>query len=225
MRRPALLFCFTGIDGSGKTTQAKLLVDWLASKGVKSIYAWSRGEVRAIRGLLLFLGRRALGTSERDISRDGKSYREYQSRKSKLMERSPVRTLWSAMTYAEHLIQINRDIRRKLRAGYVVVCDRYLWDSTIDMAVLNNKAPEWLSNRLNRFMWKLVPRPAITFFVDIPAEEALKRKGDIPSHEYVRKRAECYRYLAKCHALTAIDGCRDVATIQNEIIDTVTPYI
>jgi thymidylate kinase len=225
MTQRALLVCFTGIDGSGKTTQAKLLVDWLESQGVKSTYVWSRGEVRAIRSLLLFMGRRALGTSAREISSDGKSYREYQSRKSRLMENSMVRTLWSAMTYVEHLFQINLDIRRKMQDEFVVVCDRYQWDSSVDMAVLNKKDPEWLSSRLNRFMWKLVPRPAITFFIDIPPEEAIRRKNDIPSCDYVEKRAECYRYLAKCHAMTVIDGCGEVAAIQNEIKNTVKHYI
>jgi thymidylate kinase len=225
MTQRGLLVCFIGIDGSGKTTQAKLLVDWLASKGVKSMYVWSRGEVRAVRSLLLFMGRRALGTSAREISIDGKSYREYQSRKSRLMENSLVRMLWSAMTYVEHLIQINLDIRRRMQDGCVVVCDRYQWDSSIDMAVLNKKDPEWLSSRLNRFMWKFVPRPAITFFIDIPPEEAIKRKNDIPSYDYVKERAECYRYLAKCHPFTVINGCADVTAVRNEIINTAKHYI
>jgi thymidylate kinase len=225
MTQRALLICFTGIDGSGKTTQARLLVEWLASKGVKAMYVWSRGEVLTIRGILLFMGRRALGTSARKIANDKKSYREYQSRKSNLMGNSLVRILWSVMTYVEHLVQINRDIRRNIQDGRVVVCDRYQWDTAIDMAVLNNKDAEWLSNGLNRFMWKFIPRPTMTFFIDIPPEEAIKRKDDIPSYDYVRKRAELYRYLAKCNSFTVIDGCGDVAAIQNQIIDTVKNYI
>lgn len=225
MTQRALLICFTGIDGSGKTTQAELLVDWLASRGVKSMYVWSRGEVRTIRNILLFMGRRALGTSAREIASDKKSYREYQSRKSNLMGNSLVRILWSAMTYVEHLMQINLDIRRNIQDGCVVVCDRYLWDSIVDLAVLNNKDPEWLSSGLNRLMWKFIPRPTITFSIDIPPEEAIKRKNDIPSYEYVRKRVELYRYLAKCYSLKVINGHRDVAAIQNQIIDTVKNYI
>ena len=225
MTQRALLICFTGIDGSGKTTQARLLVDWLASKGIQSKYVWSRGEVLTIRSILLFMGRRALGTSAREIASDKKSYREYQSRKSKLMGNPLVRALWSAMIHPEHLLQINRDIRRKMQDGYVVVCDRYLWDSTVDLAVLNNKNPAWLSSRLNRLMWKFVPQPTITFLIDIPPEEAIKRKNDIPSFEYVQRRADLYRYLAKHESLTLIDGCEDVATIQDEITTTVKNYL
>jgi thymidylate kinase len=225
MMQRALLICFTGIDGSGKTTQAKLLVEWLAIRGVKSMYVWSRGEVRTIRSILLFVGRRALGTSARQIASDKETYREYQSRKSKLMSHTFVRILWSVVTYIEHLVQINWDIRRNIRDGIVVVCDRYLWDSNIDLAVLNNKDPKWLSSGLNRLAWKLIPRPTITFFIDIPPAEAIKRKNDIPSLDYVHKRVELYRYLLKNDSFIVIDGCEDIKAIQNKIIDTVQSYV
>jgi dTMP kinase len=225
MTQKGLLICFVGIDGSGKTTQAKLLVDWLASQGVKSMYTWSRGEVLAIRRVFLSLGRRALGTSTREIASDRTSYHAYQSRKSRLMRNSLVRVLWSAMTYLEHLVQINKDIRTKVREEYCVVCDRYQWDTLIDLAVLNNKDSAWLANGFNRFMWMLIPKPAITFFVDIPPEEAMKRKDDIPSLDYVQKRAEHYRYLSKFDLFIVVDGCRDVVTLQGEIIDAVKHHL
>jgi thymidylate kinase len=220
-----LLFCFTGIDGSGKTTQAKLLVDYLADSGLKSVYVWSRGEVLAIRRFLLFMGRRAVGTSEREITNDQRSYQNYQSRKSKLMKYWPVRFLWSVLTQIEHLVQINRDIRPKIRQGYIVVCDRYLWDSTIDMAILNNKDQDSLLNNVNRFMWWLVPKPTITFFIDISPEEAVKRKNDIPSSEYVKRRAEFYRHLSTHVPFQLIDGCQDVTVIQKRINGLVNSYV
>ncbi len=224
MKPRGVLVCFTGIDGSGKTTQAKLLVDWLASKDVRVMYTWSRGEVLAIRRIFLFMGRSALGTSTRAITNDQTSYRKYQSRKSRLMRNPLVRTLWSVMTYAEHLVQINLDIRRQIRAGYWVVCDRYQWDTLIDLAVLNNKRPEWLMNSFNRIMWRLIPRPALTFFIDIPAEEAMRRKDDIPSLDYVQVRREHYQYIAARDAMRTVDGCQDPAAIHREITSAVEDY-
>jgi thymidylate kinase len=221
MKPRGTLICFIGIDGSGKTTQAKLLLDWLASGGIRSTYTWSRGEVLAIRRIFLFMGRRALGTSTREITNDQGSYRTYQSRKSKLMGNPLVRTLWSVMTYAEHLAQINLDIRRQLGAGYWVVCDRYQWDTLIDLAVLNHKSSGWLVNGFNRFMWKLIPSPAITFFIDIPAEEAMRRKDDIPSLDYVQVRRDHYQFLAARDSLRTINGCQEPAAIHREIVSIV----
>jgi thymidylate kinase len=225
MAKRALLFCLTGIDGSGKTTQAQLLVKWLLSQGVKADYIWSRGAVRTMRGVFLFIGRRALGTSTYKITSDKKSYDEYQSHKSKLMDIWLVRTLWSVTTCFEHIVQINLDIRTKLWHGSVIVCDRYLWDSTIDMAILNKKGPEWLSRRFNRLVWKFVPEPDVTFFIDIHPEEAMQRKNDIPSLEYVTKRALLYRHLAKSGEFVLIDGSQNMETIQNHITNMVKNYV
>jgi thymidylate kinase len=225
MMRRGLLICFTGIDGSGKTTQAELLVDWLASHKIRSIYIWSRGEVLSIRRILLFLGRRVLRTTTHEINSDRNSYQIYQSRKSKLLKNVLIRNIWSITTTLEHIIQINWDIRSKLKAGIFIVCDRYFWDSTIDMAILNSQTPQCLSNRINFFLWKLVPHPAITFLVDVPPEEAIKRKNDIPSYDYASKRAEFYRYLAKIDAITVIDGCSSLDVIHQEIAHKVSNYL
>ena len=76
MTQRALLICFTGIDGSGKTTQAKLLVDWLASRGIKSMYVWSRGEVLTIRSIfLLSWGEGPWGLPDARLPVIKKSYR------------------------------------------------------------------------------------------------------------------------------------------------------
>jgi len=53
----------------------------------------------------------------------------------------------------------------------------------------------------------------------------MKRKNDIPSYDYVRKRAELYRYLAKGNPFIMINGCEDVAAIQNKIVNTVKNYM
>jgi thymidylate kinase len=225
MMQPALLICFTGIDGSGKTTQAKLVDHWLASLGFRSIYIWSRGEVQTIRNILLFLGRKALGTSSREINNNITNYQIYQTRKSKLMRHPFVRWIWSAMTCVEHIIQINADIQRKIRAGWIVVCDRYMWDSNIDLAVLNNKDPAWLSGQLNIFLSRFIPKPTITFFIDIPPEEALQRKDDIPSYEYVMRRTEFYRYLAMRNSFIVIDGREDALMIQDKIRNIIAGYL
>jgi tRNA uridine 5-carbamoylmethylation protein Kti12 len=95
MTQRALLICFTGIDGSGKTTQAKLLDRLVGSKGVKSIYVWSRGEVLTIRRYFFPWEGRALGTSAREIAMIKILMSEYQSRKSRLMGNLLVRMLWS----------------------------------------------------------------------------------------------------------------------------------
>ncbi len=174
-----------------------------------------------IRSLFLALGRRALGTSTRQITADKTSFQTYQTRKNRFKSNPLVRTLWSAMTRVEHLAQINRDIRPKVQAGDVVICDRYLWDSITDLAVLHKKDPRWLWSGLNGLMWKFVPQPALTIFIDIPPEEALRRKDDITSFDEIKERAYLYRCLAERKSFTAFNGCDDVQSIQRKVRRTV----
>jgi thymidylate kinase len=223
--RSPLLICFTGIDGSGKTTQAKLLLDWMEARGVRATYVWSRGEMLAVRRLLLNLGRRAVGTSTQQIKSEPKAFQSYQQNKGRLKKNPAIRLLWSLLTRIEHLMQIRRDITTELNAGHVVICDRYLWDSILDLAFLHKKEPAWLFSGLNRWMWNFVPQPAVTFFLDIPPEEAMLRKDDITAFEEVRGRAVYYHYLAQHASLVWIDGCADTGVIQTQVRQAVEPLL
>lgn len=233
------LICFMGIDGSGKSTQAELLLNWFKASGIKALYVWSGGDAMGLRKFLLSLSKKLVrGTSHKDqeatlIDTDNgeqTNQSEYQSRRSKLMRYWPIRMLWSFAAYIEHLIEIRKLVHRNIRDGYLVVCDRYRWDSLIELAVLNDHESKWLVNRLNRIMWRFIPKPAMTFLIDVPPDEALKRavkrNYDIPSLEHVEKRSKHYQWLAENDpSMTVIDGCRDVASIQNEILSVVKRHL
>ncbi len=223
-RRPngaGLLICLVGIDGSGKTTQAEMLLEWLRSEGFDAEYVWSRGEMLGARRLLLSLGRRALGTSTADIARSRATRRTYQTKKARLKRQPVIRALWSGLTRIEHLLQIRRDISRSLAGGHVVVCDRYLWDSLVDLAIMHSKGPEWLWCRRNRLARALVPVPDRTVLIDLSAEEAARRKDDIESVEELERHAELYRLLADREGFAVVDGRADIASIQEMIRDAV----
>jgi len=233
------LICFMGIDGSGKSTQAELLIHWLKASGIKALYVWSGGDAMGIRKFLLYLSKKLVRSSshedpdpnhKRPDSRARSDPYEHQSRRSKLMRFWLVRMVWSFAAYIEHLMEINRVVNKNIQDGYLVVCDRYRWDSLIELAVLNDQESKWLVNRLNQIMWRFIPRPAMTFLIDVPPEEALKRalqrNYDIPSLEHVEKRAKHYQWLAKNDpSVNVIDGCRDVASIQDEILGVVKRHL
>jgi len=71
--------------------------------------------------------------------------------------------------------------------GRVLIIDRYLYDSLVDVA--NLRDGRWLFIRL--FM-RLVPTPDAPVFVDVPAEQAFARKAEYPL-EYMRWRRGAYR--------------------------------
>ena len=139
---------FEGIDGCGKSTQAKLLLDYLNDKGTSTILVREPGGTRISEEIRQVL----LSTDRRELTH---------------------RTEALLMT-ASRAQLTDEIIIPNLEAGKIVIADRYI-DSTvayqgggrgIDIA--------WL-HELNQFTTdKLLPN--ITFFVDILPEEAARRK-------------------------------------------------
>lgn len=68
-----------------------------------------------------------------------------------------------------------REIVPKLKAGYIVVLDRYIY-TIISKNIVSNeiKDDSWINNCLEIFR-----KPDIKIFIDTPTEECLKRKKSI----------------------------------------------
>ena len=141
---------FEGIDGSGKSTQARLLADYLSSKGTKVFFTKEPGEGKlgeAIRTEIL---------DRRDIEID--PYAEL------------------CLFCADRAQHVRELILPKLRDGYTVICDRY-YDSTLAYQGSGRGIDPDLVFRM-AMASSLGVEPDITFFLSIPVERALLRLED-----------------------------------------------
>ncbi len=223
-RQAGKLICFTGIDGSGKTTQAKLLMDELTGEGLDTAYVWGRGDV-LWRQALVRWGRRLLRRAPDGAEVMDHNPTEYRHRKQALLKSPLLRWLWFVVSKAEHVWQIRRAVVPPLRRGKIVICDRYLWDSTIDLAVTFREQERWMHSRTNRFCRRLVPKPDIIFLIDTPMEEALRRKNDIPDREYLELRMPFYLGLRDVPRVQVIDGGLAVDAIGAKVLNAVHQLI
>ncbi len=139
---------FEGIDGSGKTTYAKMLVKYFNSKGIKSIFTKEPTNGRAGK-----LVRRALR---------GEEY----FRVSDSAARMRAIQMLFALDREQH---VSNFIKRRQAAGYVIVSDRYLM-STIAYGVASG-----IQRRLLVELNRAFPRPDLTVFIDISPNEAIRR--------------------------------------------------
>ena len=114
--RKGLLIAVEGIDGAGKTTQARRLVRWLSGNGVPARY--TREPTGGPYGRLL----------------------KAMARKRKVNPR--VEALLFA---ADRLYHLERTIEPLLAEDYVVVSDRYLHSSLAYQAVTTGD-PEWVES-------------------------------------------------------------------------------
>ncbi|WP_456365990.1 dTMP kinase [Thermococcus sp.] len=150
-----------GIDGAGKSTQAKMLAEWFEERGQEVVLTKEPTDTafgKLIRRLVLTGGRVGIIDGAK-ISHEAEA-------------------LLFAADRAEH---IHKLIRPSLEEGKVVISDRYFY-SSLAYQWARGLDLEWLID-LNRF----AIRPDIAILLDIPVRESMRRiKGRSIKTEFDR---------------------------------------
>jgi hypothetical protein len=129
--------------------------------------------------------------------------------------RSPfVTQIWTVIVAVTNALTQRKVTRPHIRAGRVVVCDRYVLDSAVHLRWLYGEDRKFsLQTALVRW---LSPKPLEVFFLDIDPEVAYARKPDFDLDE-LSAQAALYRRLHPSFSAHRIDGQRDPAEIAAEI--------
>ena len=139
-RFPGKLFVVEGIDGSGKSTQLNLLYQWLQSEGYGVVFSeWNSSPL------------------VRDVTRRGKK---------KAMLSPSTFSLIHATDFAD---RIEHNIIPLLKAGAVVLCDRYIY-TAFARDVVRGMDPKWV-----RELYSFAVKPTVAFYFRVPLEVSIKR--------------------------------------------------
>jgi len=190
---------FEGLDGCGKTTQARLLAAALEETGVEVVLTREPGGT-------------PLGEQIRDLVLHGDHVAPW------------AEAALYAAARAQHVEEL---IRPALARGATVVCDRYV-DSSVAYQGAGRElgVEEVLALNLTAVDGLL---PDLTFLVEIDVDAALARIGDKGDRieraeaEFWPRVAEAYRALAARfpERYVVIDGRRGIAEVSEEIRDHV----
>lgn len=212
-KKSPVFICFTGMDGTGKTTLSKELVNILNKKGVKCKYVYARQNPFLLKpfiliGELIFL-------RKKDIF---KNYSEYTNTKRKAMEKhSFLSKVYQQILLLDYLLQISFKVKLPLIFGKNIVCDRYVYDTIItDLSVDMNYSKEKVMKLLNNLL-RFFPEPDITFLIDAPEELAYQRKDDTPSIKYLKERRRMYLDVGEEYRMMVLDGSKKLEELQCEI--------
>jgi dTMP kinase len=201
-----LFITFEGPDGSGKTTQARMLTEYLQSRGLPVLHTREPGGT-------------AISEQIRDV---------VLSNRNQSIQHETEALLFSAAR-AQIVAEL---IRPALAAGKIVVCDRYA-DSTMAYQGYGLGLDLDALRAITRFATGgLVPD--LTFYIDVPAEVGLARRHrgetnrldqkDLAYHAKVRDgflkmaRAEPQRWVV-------IDGTRSVEQVQRDVRARLEPKL
>jgi dTMP kinase len=215
------LVCFAGIDGSGKTTLAKYLVETMAQNGIKCKYVYGRLEPFILKPFIALGGKIFL--REVDMFEDYEQYSNVKNRAIK--QHSFLFTVYRRILLFDYLLQILFRVRIPFMLGKTIVCDRYVYDTIItDLSVDMNYSKSEITDLIKR-LFCIAPRPDLAFLIDLPEEIAFQRKDDTPSIEYLRERRHIYLDVGKEEGMLVLDGSIDLTEIENLITDEVLEHI
>ena len=134
------LIAVEGVDGSGKSTQIYLLKRWLEMQGLKVFFSeWNSS------GLV------------KSATRRGKQ------------QKILTPTTFSLIHATDFADRYERQLVPLLKAGYIVLCDRYKF-TAFARDTVRGCSPDWV-----RKLYNFAALPDLTFFFKAPLDVSLKR--------------------------------------------------
>ena len=225
-----MVICFNGIDGSGKTSQAVRLVEYLRAQGHPTTYVWAGGRTGLTLPFIrlskyLLKAPKTIPTTAAASSKVTKQYKKYLSSTRRVLGRELIWKLWLRLSLLEHANKIQKMFRPHLDANHIIVCDRYVYDSVINTAFLVGLDPAELSPLFELESISRVPQPAKCFFLDVPAEVAYQRKDDIVTIQEIAPRVPLYQATAEALGMQVIDGTASPDEIAKIIQRSMEPLL
>lgn len=206
----------SGIDGCGKTTQAKLLIEKLQQQDINAQYLWFRWEPSFRHVISVFrTAKQKKGPEKKQcIEQEDAKENDWLRFKRRILKNPLFRQVWLQYACGDYYYSYKRCFK-KIKAD-VIVIDRFVNDFIIDQAVnlaIPPNATEVISE--NSFLKKF-HFPDFKIIIDLPALEGYTRKGDGTPLQYLTTRGEYYKALQgndTCH----LDGLQSIDELEKQI--------
>ncbi len=193
---PGLFICFEGIDGSGKTTQAQLVVERLCTLGYDAVYT----------------------TEPTKWSEPGKKLRESFFAPIRLPVDDEFR-----LFLEDRILHLKSEVIPLLNAGKIVVTDRYYFSS---VAYQGARGLDWQYILEENEKIAIVPHLAIfldlpvSVAIDRIASERTEGVNTFEKEESLRKVKDIYLLLADKFPklITKLDASKEISEIQQNVL-------
>jgi thymidylate kinase len=185
MTHRPLLISFSGLDGSGKSTQIENLRRALERLGYRTrTLAFWDDIVVGTRWRESFVHK--VYRSEKGVGAPGKPV----ERRDKNV-RKPYLTVARHLLYLLDAVHLAWCIAQNQGSADAIIVDRYIYDELANLPLANR-----LTRCFVRFVAAIVPRPDVAYILDADVEAARARKPEYPV-EFMRECRASYMELAR----------------------------
>ena len=218
---PRKTVIFFGADGTGKTTQATVVLEEFRRSGFKARKVWIRARhslAFAISQLLIKLGY-PLVFGKQNISAAGIS-------EIKVLDTRdlPAKWLWSLLEFVSVVPLMLIRVHIPLLLGYYIVAERCVIDTIVyNQFFIGNSFDVYA-----RILFRLLPKDALFIHLDAERQDVLmRREGDILPKSFTDYQLMQYRFMAtRINALSINTSSNDISEVSRVIInalDTCNP--
>ncbi len=192
-----MIIAFVGMDGSGKTTLSRKLKEELVRQSHSAVV------VEPFKYLVFAPVLKFLGGNERLVSARGEKKNHFFLFK-----------FWPILALFDHWIQFLFKIKPLEKRYDYVIADRFFFDFASSFKYFG-----YTTSFLDKLYLRLVPKPDLTFVLDLPPETALEReKGGQHSLKFFSYQRGYYSDLVKRFGLQKLDASKDVPALLEEIL-------
>ena len=208
---PGKLIAVEGLDGSGKSTQIHLVRRWLELQGLRVFFtAWNSSSL------------------VKPATSKGK------------IARALTPTTFSLIHATDFADRYERQILPLLRAGYIVLSDRYIY-TAFARDVVRGVSREWVEQ-----LYNFAVKPDLTLFFRAPLEVSLKRildgRPELKDHEagldmgwstdpyesfriFQGRMLNEYEGMVQTFDFTVVNSAREIHIMQEEVRQLVRQHV
>lgn len=211
-----MIVSFSGIDGTGKSTQIAMLRWHLERRGLRVKTVWFRPGYSAwldrSRSIIRWILPGILPPPGRSPSR----VRAFSSPR--------VRRAWIAIALVDTALELGIRVRLLSAAGATVLCDRYVADAVIDLLI---RFPELKAHRtrLLRALTRVCAPPDAAIWLDLPVDAAETRLAskdepfpDPPDRR--RERFAAYRDMMHSSSILRVDATGRPRQVHERVVQS-----
>jgi len=210
------VICFSGIDGSGKSSHARLMLKELRAEGINCRYRWLRyPRFFSLIPEALYHLVGSTGKNESSFS-SAKTYNAFHSNNA-------IIDLWLFFQWVDTFLITLKNVYLPTLFGYTIILDRCAIDTLIDNTVSLGKE-KLIFGVVGKSFLKLIPNNSLILIFDVNVGVVVFRRrqtGDVDDVDILAKKRALYMSLGKKHCWNIVSTCESFPEVHSKVMKLV----